>query len=69
MDEFEFREQLTKEELTERGVSLPVKIVDIMVLKKLISLSEEYSRTFDEIVLIALNKLFHDIEVVRGLRY
>jgi hypothetical protein len=68
LDEREFRKVLSKEELEERAIIVPVKITDIKILEKLLILAEEMDKSFDEIAKIALEKLFYDINVVHSLR-
>ena len=69
MDEIEYRATLTPEELEKRALLLPFKIVDIEAFRKLTDYSEEFSKTYDELINLALARLFNDIEVIaKGLR-
>ena len=68
MDEIEYRATLTKEELEERALLLPFKIMDIEVYEHLAKYSQEFSKTYDELINLALVRLFADIEAVNRLR-
>ena len=63
----ELRESLSVEELAERAITVPIKIMDLDTLEKLIELSKEFDKTFDQLVLLALQKLFTDVAIVRRL--
>lgn len=47
--------------------TVPIKIIDLDTLEKLMELSKEFGKTFDQLVLLALQKLFSDVEIVRRL--
>jgi hypothetical protein len=68
MDEQELRESLSVEELLERAITVPIKITDLDTLEKLIQLTKEFDKTFDQLVLLALQKMFSDVAIVRRLR-
>jgi hypothetical protein len=68
MDEKEFRATLTKEELEKRSFIIPFKVIDIDLLEKLNQYSAELSKTYDELINIALARLFDDIEAISRLR-
>jgi len=68
MDEKEFRAALTPEELEKRALIIPFKLTDIDLLEKLNQYSAELSKTYDELISIALIRLFEDIEAISRLR-
>ena len=68
MDEKEFRATLTPEELEKRALIIPFKLTDIDLLEKLNQYSAEFSKTYDDLVNIALVQLFGDIEAISRLR-
>ena len=68
MDEKEFRATLTPEELEKRALIIPFKLTDIDLLEKLNQYSAEFSKTYDELINIALVRLFNDIDTITRLR-
>ena len=68
MDEKEFRETITAEELEQRAIVIPFKLTDIDLLEKLNQYSAEFSKTYDELISTALGRLFDDIEAISRLR-
>ena len=68
MDEKEYRATLSKEELDQRELMIPFKLSDIGVLEKLNQYSTEFSKTYDELIGIALARFFDDIEAISHLR-
>jgi len=68
LDEKEFRATLTPEELEKRALIIPFKLTDIDLLEKLNQYSAEFSKTYDELINIALVRLFNDIDTITRLR-
>jgi helix-turn-helix protein len=69
VDEKEFRATLTKSELEKRALLLPFKITNIEMFEQLTKHSNELSKTYDELINLALTRLFNDIEVIGDLRF
>jgi hypothetical protein len=68
MDEIEFRKTLSKEELEARAFMVPVKFTDFEILEQLYRTSQEMDKNFDELINIAIKRLFQDINFVNKLR-
>jgi len=69
MDEHGFRATLTKEELEKRAFIMPYKFTDIETFEKLNQYSQEFNKTYDQLITLALTRLFDDIEAIAvGLR-
>jgi len=69
MDEREFRQSLSKEELEKRAFIIPFKVYDVETLEQLSKYSEEFQKTWDELINAAIMKFFCDIEAVHRLRH
>ena len=68
MDEMEYRATLTPEELERRAFIVPFKVYDPATLERLHRTSQEYSKTFDEIINAAIVKFLDDVDTVQMLR-
>ena len=69
MDEKEFRATITPEELEKRAFIIPFKVLDPDILEKLNRYSSEFSKPYDNLINLALSRLFDDIEAVAYLRF
>ena len=68
MFERDFRNTLSLEELEQRGLIVPFKILDFEILERLNRHSMEFEKTWDELINAALVKFMDDIEAVHKLR-
>ena len=68
MDEKEFRETLTLDELKQRAFIIPFRVIDLEVWEKLNQYSAEFSKTYDSLINTALTRLFNDIDAITRLR-
>ena len=68
LNEQDFRNTLSREELEQRGFIIPFKILDFDVLERLNRYSMEFEKTWDELINAALVKFMDDIEAVHSLR-
>jgi len=69
MDEQDFRNTLSKEELERRAFIIPFKVCDFILLERLNQYSTEFEKTWDELINVALVRLMSDIEDINSLRY
>ena len=68
MDELEFRATLTSEELEARAFIMSFKVYDPAVLERLLRCSEDFTKSFDELINLAIVKFLDDIDTVQQLR-
>ena len=69
MDERTFRQSITKEELEKRAYIIPFKVYDVETLENLSRYSEEFQKTWDDLINAAIKKFISDIEAVHRLRH
>jgi hypothetical protein len=68
MDEMEFRATLTPEELERRAFIVPFKVYDPAVLERLYRASQEYAKTYDELINAAIVSFLDNVDTVQLLR-
>ena len=68
MDERDYRNSLTKEELEARQYIITVKVKDFELMERLNLLSQEMDKTWDELINSAIEKMLSDIMFIRKLR-
>lgn len=66
MDEQEFREGLLVEELAERAITVPIRIIDLDTLEKLIELSKKFDKMSDQLALPGFRSYFSMLILSRG---